>query len=461
MIVRLAIGNVRASLRDFSVYFATLACAACLLYAFTASTDYLSALDLTDAQRASIAQAGGILQGFSVFSVVVFSFLVGYANRFLVRRRKREFALYALLGMGSGRIGLVLAAESALVGATSLAFGIAAGTAASPLFGAAAANVFGVPWRPALTFSPGAAEWTACCFAVIAAAAAIIAVRDVRARPLAELMHAARTPERPRGRTNRGMRAHKAAAVALLSVVWGSCVFAPGAFIAFIVPMGFAAVFATHFVFRILSARIARAVRRRPERFWRGLAPFTWGRIEAKVESSCTAMACVCVLVAAAVCMMCAGVAFTVGVRAAGNSTLLAENIAPIGYIGIFYGATFLVAAAAVLAIQQLSDAAYARKEYRFLAVIGAPEADMRRSVRTQVALYFAAPCAFAFAHDAFGLALVALLAFAVGSTGFGGTVLAVMGATTLFMAAYAALTSFACERALVEAPWAGAAARP
>ena len=37
MYIKLALGNVRRSLRDYSVYFATLALAACLLYSFSAS----------------------------------------------------------------------------------------------------------------------------------------------------------------------------------------------------------------------------------------------------------------------------------------------------------------------------------------------------------------------------------------------------------------------------------------
>ena len=41
MYLKLAYRNVRRSVRDYSVYFATLAFAACLLYSFTASTEYL------------------------------------------------------------------------------------------------------------------------------------------------------------------------------------------------------------------------------------------------------------------------------------------------------------------------------------------------------------------------------------------------------------------------------------
>ena len=101
MYLKLALGNVRRSLKDYSVFFATLAFAACLLYSFSASGDYLAAMDLTERQRATLGsqQLGTVMSAFSVFVVIVFTFLVSYGFRFILRRRKREFALYSLLGM--------------------------------------------------------------------------------------------------------------------------------------------------------------------------------------------------------------------------------------------------------------------------------------------------------------------------------------------------------------------------
>ena len=104
------------------------------------------------------------MQAFSVFTVLVFLFLVRYANRFLLRRRKREFALYELCGMGRGAVSGVLVAETALVGAGALACGLAAGAALSPAFGAVAAFVFPggsrSPSRRTPRYGPpGASPW--------------------------------------------------------------------------------------------------------------------------------------------------------------------------------------------------------------------------------------------------------------------------------------------------------------
>lgn len=450
MYLKLAWGNVRRSVRDYSVYFATLALAACLLYSFIASGDYLLALDLTADQRAVYGQVGSVLEAFSIFVVIVFIFLVAYANRFIVRRRKREFGLYALVGMGRGSIAAVLALEGGLVGAAALATGLALGVVLSPAFGAVAAFVFDAPWTPRMAFLPGAAAWTAGSFAAIAGLGAVACVRDVLRRPLVELMQAERAPERLLGATRTASRWQLVLAVPLLAVVWGSCVLQPMYFIVFIIPMGFAAFGATLLVMRALAWRWGERERRREERYWDGLRLFAVRQVSARISSTSAALSCVCVLIAAAVCMMCAGFVFSVGMRGSAELADSAAALAPIGYVGIFYGAAFLVTAAAILALQQLSGAADARRAYVVLRELGCDRAMAASSLRRQVGLCFGAPLAFALVHDVFGLMLVGFLSFVFGSASFMLIVADVLGFTLVLMTAYAWLTCRACERLLL-----------
>ena len=450
MYIKLALGNVRRSLRDYSVYFATLALAACLLYSFIASGDYLLALDLTSDQRAIYAKSGTVLEGFSVFVVVIFIFLVAYANRFIVRRRKREFGLYALVGMPRHGVAAVLSLEGLVVGAASLAAGIILGGLLSPVFSAIAAFVFDAPWRFQASFSPGAATWTAGCFVAITALGAAACARDVLRRPLVDLMCAERAPEHLAFGTKRAARIQFVAALPLLAIVWGACVFQPMYFVVFIIPMGFAAFGATYLVMRSAAWRWGARARRHAEVYWTGLRAFTVRQVEARVSSTAAALSCVCVLVAAAVCMTCAGFAFSVGMRGPGALIENASSLAPIGFVGIFYGAAFLVTAAAILALQQLSGAADARQAFETLRELGCERAMARASLRAQVRLCFAAPLAGALIHDVFGLVLVAFLALVLGSASFALVVAGVLGFTVAIMGAYYLITCRACERLLL-----------
>ncbi len=238
MLVKLAWGNARRAARDFSVYFLTLVFAVCLLYSFLASSDYLLALSLTDAQRASFAKAGEVLVAFAVLIDVIFCFLLGYANAFLLRRRKREFGLYLLLGLRPRQVAGVLLAECALASVAALACGLVAGVATSPVFGLIAAYVFGAPWHPEVVLASAAALQTALTFLIICVIAAGFSVASICRRPLVELMGAERVPERRLLAGAAPLRVQRVAAAVLLAVVWGTCLFNSGYFIIFVIPMG-------------------------------------------------------------------------------------------------------------------------------------------------------------------------------------------------------------------------------
>ena len=99
MLARLALGNVRKSLRDFGVYFLTVVLGVAVFYAFNSMTAQQGVLALSETQDRMFDLLGMVVGGVSVFIAFVLVFLVVYANRFLVRRRKKEFGLYLVLGM--------------------------------------------------------------------------------------------------------------------------------------------------------------------------------------------------------------------------------------------------------------------------------------------------------------------------------------------------------------------------
>ncbi len=73
-------------------------------------------------------------------------------------------------------------------------------------------------------------------------------------------------------------------------------------------------------------------------------------------------------------------------------------------FLGLYLGATFLLASAAVLALQQLSQAADNVGRYAILRRLGTPEGMIDRSVFDQVALAFGLPLALAVIHALVGM---------------------------------------------------------
>ena len=107
MLIKLALRNVRRSVRDYAVYFVTLTLGVAVFYAFNAIGDSRVLFEAQESAANVLLSSGvsifdilaQVMTYFSVVVAVVLGFLVLYANRFVVRARKKEFGTYLLLGM--------------------------------------------------------------------------------------------------------------------------------------------------------------------------------------------------------------------------------------------------------------------------------------------------------------------------------------------------------------------------
>ncbi len=142
MLAKLAAANVRKSARDFAVYFFTLVLGIAVFYAFNSIADSEAVARIGEDGRKMMELLSFVISGVSVFIAVILAFLVIYANRFLIRRRNKEFALYLTLGMQKADLFKVSALETLIVGAASLVVGLAIGLGISQVLCNVAASLF-------------------------------------------------------------------------------------------------------------------------------------------------------------------------------------------------------------------------------------------------------------------------------------------------------------------------------
>lgn len=184
MITKLALANVRRSYKDFAIYFCTLVFGVALFYAFNTIQEQQAMLSLTEQQNSMIELLSILINGVSVFIIAILGFLVIYANRFLVRRRNNEFALYQLLGMPKATLMRLLTVETFFVGGVSLIVGLAIGFVLSLalLYATSLLFVAEIPGF-ALFFSEKAALLTIIAFVVMFVISLLLSIRFIaRAR---------------------------------------------------------------------------------------------------------------------------------------------------------------------------------------------------------------------------------------------------------------------------------------
>ena len=198
MLAKLAFRNVRRAGRDYAIYFITVALGVALFYAFNAIHSQTVLFDALSADSARMIDLLTMLIGmFSAVVACVLGFLVVYANRFLIRRRRREFGTYLLLGMSAGRVSRVLLFETVLVGFVSLAVGLALGIAVSQGLSFATAALMGTTMtKYQFIVSTDALAFTAICFAAVFAVSALVDVIYIRRCKLVTLLSVRESVER-------------------------------------------------------------------------------------------------------------------------------------------------------------------------------------------------------------------------------------------------------------------------
>lgn len=97
------------------------------------------------AEAIAVLPGGATIQTFMNMGVIIITFFATlflfYTNAFLIKRRKKEFGLYHILGMGKGNLSRVLFWESAFITVISLGFGLLFGMAFSKLVELGFANM--------------------------------------------------------------------------------------------------------------------------------------------------------------------------------------------------------------------------------------------------------------------------------------------------------------------------------
>lgn len=139
----------------------------------------------------------GIL-GFGVYVIGFFAVIfLFYTNSFLVRRRKKEFGLYNILGMGKRNIARVMLWETLFIGAFSIVLGMALGVLFSKLAELVIVNIMSMDVTFGVTIDYKAIYYTVVLFAVIFFLILLNSLRQVHLSNPIALLHSENAGEKP------------------------------------------------------------------------------------------------------------------------------------------------------------------------------------------------------------------------------------------------------------------------
>lgn len=119
----LALKNIRRNMKSYSLYIGSTVFSILIYFTF-ATLKYSE--DISGMAETS-KQIKGIM-GASAFVLMIFvAIFILYSNSFFMKKRKKEVALYSLLGVRKKSIGFLLFFENMVIGLVSLGIGVVLG----------------------------------------------------------------------------------------------------------------------------------------------------------------------------------------------------------------------------------------------------------------------------------------------------------------------------------------------
>lgn len=305
MLCKLAWGNVRRAGRDYLVYLLTLTLGVTVFYAFNTIS---MQVDIAGIDEEGLAQVmGSMLGDLSYFLAGVMAFLMVYANNFIMKRRKKEFGLYQVLGMGRGRVATIMALETVIVSVVAFVAGIVLGVGLSQLMTFFTASLFKTQIANFhFFFSVHAFNLTLACMLVMFVLTLLLNLRAVRRTKLIELMGAERRNESIKTRNPWIAIAIFAVGVVLVGVAYyrllrdGFPLTATDsklqeAMNQFGITTAMVTV-GTFALFWGLSGMLIKLLQSLRSVYWRGLNMFTVRQLAAKVNTVCFSMGVIAML---------------------------------------------------------------------------------------------------------------------------------------------------------------------
>lgn len=305
MLCKLAWGNVRRAGRDYLVYLLTLTLGVTVFYAFNTVS---MQVDIAGIDEEGLARVMGSMLGYlTYFLAGVMAFLMVYANNFIMKRRKKEFGLYQVLGMGRGRVATIMALETVIVSVAAFVAGVVLGVGLSQLMTFFTASLFKTQIANFhFFFSVHAFNLTLACMLVMFVLTLLLNLRAVRRTKLIELMGAERRNESIKTRNPWIAIAIFAVGVVLVGVAYyrllrdGFPLTATDsklqeAMIQFGITTAMVTV-GTFALFWGLSGMLIKLLQSLRSVYWRGLNMFTVRQLAAKVNTVCFSMGVIAML---------------------------------------------------------------------------------------------------------------------------------------------------------------------
>ena len=307
MLFKLSIKNIARSIKDYTIYFFTLILGVAIFYIFNAIESQTVMMKVSSSTYEIIDLMNSMLSGVSVFVAFILGFLIIYANRFLMKRRNKEFGIYLTLGMSKRKISLILFFETLIVGCISLVVGLVIGTVLSQVMSLLVANMFEAKMTEfEFVFSSSACIKTLIYFSVMYLLVMIFNTYNVSRCKLIDLLNANKKSEKIK---------MKNPWVCIIVFIISVCILGYAYWCVtggvtelqtadkILIPIALGTI-STFFIFWSLSGLLLKIFMSIKNIYYKGLNSFTLRQFSSKINTTVFSMTIICLMLFFTICVL-------------------------------------------------------------------------------------------------------------------------------------------------------------
>ena len=302
MLFKLSMSGLKSKLKDYIVLLVGLVMSISIFYMFQTLALNKAFLE----SNSVIKSIGFVFQAGSFLLAIITFFYILYANSFLLSLRQKEFGMYMMLGAKKHKVTLLMFIETIVLGAASLAIGIAVGVGLAEGIGQLlmkqlefAGEGYKAFYLPSMTVT---------CIFFFALSAIMNSIKLSRISVL-QLVHADAQTERV------AVKGKKTVVVAFLAVILLGIGYASMIYMEKLKEMGILIALitttaGTYMLFGSLLPVIIKKLKSNKKRSEKGLNAFTFAQLNFRINSLTKVLATVAMLVALGAGAISGGMAF-------------------------------------------------------------------------------------------------------------------------------------------------------
>lgn len=418
---KLALLGIKKNARLYVPYLLSCAFMAAVLYviAFLAATPALYVVNgkIDGAGTTTIQLVMSL--GSGVISIFAALFLF-YTNSFLLRRRKKEFGLYSVLGMDRGALGTILFWETLMAAAFTLVAGLGFGVLLSYLSQAVLLRLLGLP-AVAFSVSISALRQCAVTFAAIFALLYVRGALSLRHAQGAALLKSENVGERPP--KSQWLLVIPGLALLLGAYYIAATIKDPVAAILLFFIAVIMVVLATYLLFVSGSVTLCRTLQKSEAFYYKKRNFVSLSSITYRMKRNGAGLASICILSTMVLVMLASTASPYFGAEDAINTLAVQNHWHPtemadvraeffslygsLFFLGILLSVLFLFATLLMLYYKQVVEGYEDASRFAIMQRVGMTKRDIRESVNAQMLLIFLLPLAAAALHLAFAQPMV------------------------------------------------------